>query len=187
VRDHWVPLFDKYTVDLVISGHNHCYQRILPLRRGAVVSHELDDVDSNAATTYVTVGGGGAGFDPVGFGRSPNYTRVATPDGPVSEPAPWARGVRGLEHSVLVVDVSPSSPGTPARMHLRAVTSSGRTADQWQIVRRARPSAQAPSGSGGWLWPDGAAALAGIGAVGAVGAAAAVRRRRATPADEPGS
>jgi 3',5'-cyclic AMP phosphodiesterase CpdA len=30
VRDTWVSLFDKYSVDLVINGHNHIYERTDP-------------------------------------------------------------------------------------------------------------------------------------------------------------
>ena len=38
----WEPIFDQYGVDLVVNGHNHCYERTHPLRgraagrRGAV-------------------------------------------------------------------------------------------------------------------------------------------------------
>lgn len=33
-QKHWVPLFDKYGVDLVLSGHDHSYLRSQPLRGG---------------------------------------------------------------------------------------------------------------------------------------------------------
>ena len=58
IREEWVPLFDRYQVDLVISGHNHCYERTLPIRGGAVVSDSMQMVDSSLGTTYVIAGGG---------------------------------------------------------------------------------------------------------------------------------
>jgi hypothetical protein len=44
VASQWVPLFERYGVQLVLSGHEHSYQRFLA-RRGV---------------TYVVHGGGGA-------------------------------------------------------------------------------------------------------------------------------
>jgi acid phosphatase type 7 len=32
LRRHWVPVFDKHHVDLVLQGHDHAYQRTYPLR-----------------------------------------------------------------------------------------------------------------------------------------------------------
>ena len=34
VQTHWVPLFEKYSVDLVVSGHDHAYERSYPVREG---------------------------------------------------------------------------------------------------------------------------------------------------------
>lgn len=42
VRSNWVPLFERYGVDLVLSGHAHLYER-----------HRVDGID------YVVTGGGG--------------------------------------------------------------------------------------------------------------------------------
>jgi 3',5'-cyclic AMP phosphodiesterase CpdA len=44
VRRRWVPLFERYGVKLVLSGHDHNYQRFAPVR----------------GVTYVVHGGGGA-------------------------------------------------------------------------------------------------------------------------------
>lgn len=44
VREQLVPLFEKYGVDLVMSGHDHSYQRIGPIN----------------GVTYIVTGGGGA-------------------------------------------------------------------------------------------------------------------------------
>src|SRR5262249_662584 len=32
LREHWVPIFDKHQVDLVLQGHDHAYLRTHPLR-----------------------------------------------------------------------------------------------------------------------------------------------------------
>ena len=32
LREHWVPVFDRHHVDLVLQGHDHSYQRTYPLR-----------------------------------------------------------------------------------------------------------------------------------------------------------
>lgn len=45
IRDRWVPLFEQHGVEVVLSGHDHTYQRH---HRGEVV--------------YVVTGGGGAGL-----------------------------------------------------------------------------------------------------------------------------
>lgn len=44
VRSSWTPLFESYGVDLVLSGHDHTYQRF----------------DGPGGTPYVVTGGGGA-------------------------------------------------------------------------------------------------------------------------------
>lgn len=182
IRDDWVPLFDKYAVDLVISGHNHCYQRALPLRHDAVVSDNEHEVDGAKGTTYVTVGGGGAGLNKI-FARYPHVARVATASGPEPIPAAWSYAPIALDYCFLLVDVQPSTAGTPARMHLRAVTRGGAVIDDWQIIRHRKQS-----GGGSWWWPDGAAVLGGIGALGAAGATVVARRwgTRAATAAAPG-
>ena len=37
IREEWVPLFDQYHVDFVLSGHVHNYMRSYPLRAGSPV------------------------------------------------------------------------------------------------------------------------------------------------------
>lgn len=46
------PLFDRYRVDLVLSGHDHDYQRSKPIRAGQIAS-------TGEGTVYVVTGGGG--------------------------------------------------------------------------------------------------------------------------------
>ena len=39
IRQAWLPLFDKYEVDLVLSGHEHDYERTYPVRGYDAGSH----------------------------------------------------------------------------------------------------------------------------------------------------
>ncbi len=42
LRTAWVPLFDRYHVDLVLQGHEHAYMRTYPLRAGRRVARAAD-------------------------------------------------------------------------------------------------------------------------------------------------
>ncbi|MDR2986239.1 MAG: metallophosphoesterase, partial [Nocardiopsaceae bacterium] len=73
IRRQWLPLFDRYGVDLVLSGHEHHFERSHPVR-GAVPGSGLltpavvsgtarqDDVDTRHGTVHITIGGGGHPF-----------------------------------------------------------------------------------------------------------------------------
>ena len=42
IRQQWLPLFDRYEVDLVLNGHDHDYERSFPVRGAdAGVGHEV--------------------------------------------------------------------------------------------------------------------------------------------------
>ena len=67
LRDTFHPLFQKYSVDLVLQAHNHNYQRSYPIKYNEIDSSEPIVTDSNSNTyentkgqMYVTVGTGGA-------------------------------------------------------------------------------------------------------------------------------
>ena len=49
--ERWMPIIDRYRVDLVLNGHNHRYERSLPMRGGEVAS---------PGTTYLVTAGAGA-------------------------------------------------------------------------------------------------------------------------------
>jgi uncharacterized protein (TIGR03437 family) len=51
IRQHIAPILDKYNVPLVLNGHEHSYQRSVPIRGGAA---------SDGGAVYITTGGGGA-------------------------------------------------------------------------------------------------------------------------------
>lgn len=50
-QEYWVPLFDKYGVDLMLSGHDHSYLRSMPLKAGSPAS------PGQTGTTYVVATG----------------------------------------------------------------------------------------------------------------------------------
>ncbi|MCY0996516.1 metallophosphoesterase [Myxococcus sp. MISCRS1] len=52
MRRQFAPLFEKYGVDLVLTGHDHNYERSKPMKG--------DDVASSGGIPYLVVGGGGA-------------------------------------------------------------------------------------------------------------------------------
>jgi hypothetical protein len=53
IREDLVPLFDRYGVDIVFMGHDHDYERTVPLLGDAPVG-------AGEGTVYITTGGGGA-------------------------------------------------------------------------------------------------------------------------------
>lgn len=69
VQKHWVPLFDKYGVDLVFSGHDHNYERTHPLAGNQVVGTSL-------GVTYVVAG---AFFAPAYANGKQWWTAVSHP------------------------------------------------------------------------------------------------------------
>ena len=118
IRREWVPLFDKYGVDLVVCGHEHHYERSHPIRgqeanqtltpRPAATGTEV--IDTTQGTVHMVIGGGGTSapsnqlfFDPpacrviVGVGDRNPQTGKRVPVY-VKEDAPWM-AVRNAAHS----------------------------------------------------------------------------------------
>jgi hypothetical protein len=67
IRQEWIPLFDKYGVDLVVCGHEHHYERSHPIR-GQQSNATLtpvpaptatDLIDTTRGTVHMVIGGGG--------------------------------------------------------------------------------------------------------------------------------
>lgn len=188
VREKWVPLFDRYAVDLAISGHNHCYERSMPLRGGKVTGTTFEEIDSAAGTTYLTVGGGGRDLNK-GFGVPGNADRARVSVAPhrnIVEDVTWSLPSRAVAHSFAVVDVAPPpQPGLSTSMTLRVLrVDDGVELDRVTLRRPAGFRSTAAAGGTdrggelGWVLGGGATALA----VGAAGyGAAAYRRRRDAP------
>ena len=106
VRQEWLPLFDTYEVDLVLSGHDHRYERSFPVRgfdfgagtdplTGAaadtrrprpVTTVDSGVFDTSQGTVHLVLGSGGGAEDPGRHGRSgpgtsPRTARVFTRPG----------------------------------------------------------------------------------------------------------
>jgi 3',5'-cyclic AMP phosphodiesterase CpdA len=118
IREEWVPLFDKYGVDLVVCGHEHHYERSHPLR-----GHEANStltplaaatdgkvIDTSQGTVHMVIGGGGTSKPSNGQFFTPRQCRVITAVGAadaktgrrppiyVLEPAAWS-AVRNADHA----------------------------------------------------------------------------------------
>ena len=111
IREEWVPLFDKYGVDLVVCGHEHHYERSHPIR-GREANQTLtpvpaatatDVIDTTKGTVHMVIGGGGTSAPSNQLFFEPPQCRVitavaATPDPAtgkrapvyVTEHAPWS-------------------------------------------------------------------------------------------------
>ena len=67
-RKAWQPLYDQYKVDFVLNGHNHVYERSLPIRgfqpgtqNGALAQADANGAPVNGSgTIYLVAGGAGA-------------------------------------------------------------------------------------------------------------------------------
>jgi hypothetical protein len=65
IRTVWQGIFDRYQVDLVVSGHVHAYERSYPVRGGEVTKVVPSGGTVHPAsegTTYICAGGGGQGL-----------------------------------------------------------------------------------------------------------------------------
>jgi 3',5'-cyclic AMP phosphodiesterase CpdA len=70
LRESLGPLFDRYGVDLVLSGHDHHYERTLPTRGEKIV-------EQGCGPVYVLTGGGGGTFFARDVERSPYLAQAA--------------------------------------------------------------------------------------------------------------
>lgn len=110
IRQEWVPLFDRYGVDLVVCGHEHHYERshairgqqdnatLTPIPR----TTKTGTVSTEAGTVHMVIGGGGTSAPSNQLLTTPPVCRVITAVGEpdpvtgkrppvyVTEPAPWS-------------------------------------------------------------------------------------------------
>jgi hypothetical protein len=105
LREHWVPIFDKHHVDLVLQGHDHAYLRTYPLRGHAPVPA------IEQGTTYIISVAGDKFCDQL----SRDYTEVAFTQTPTYQ-------------TIEVDDVE-------NRLTYRAWTDSGEVADRLVITK----------------------------------------------------
>ena len=110
IRQEWVPLFDRYGVDLVVCGHEHHYERSHPVRGHETnrtltprpVATATDVIDTSKGTVHMVIGGGGTSLPSNRLFFDPPQCRVVTAVGEpdpasgkrppiyVKEDAPWS-------------------------------------------------------------------------------------------------
>ena len=130
IRQEWLPLFDKYGVDLVVCGHEHHYERSHPIRgqqpnatlTPIPTSTRTDVIDTTLGTVHMVLGGGGTAVPSNQLLFNPPACRVITAVGAinavthkhpplyVTEEAPWS-AVRDEAHSYGFASFS-VDPGT---------------------------------------------------------------------------
>ena len=147
VRAAWTPLFDQYSVDLVINGHNHVYERTDPLRAGKVTTAAPTGATVNTpaqGTTYVVAGSSGASLysfpaTDTYEGEVDNLASVTSwvrnsSGGETPEVVEWSR-VRYTGYALLSVDSVPGGHGRAPKLVLRGVNEYGNEIDRVTIVR----------------------------------------------------
>jgi 3',5'-cyclic AMP phosphodiesterase CpdA len=95
IRQEWVPLFDKYGVDLVVCGHEHHYERSHPMRgcqpnatlTPVPVATATDVIDTTKGTVHMVIGGGGTSYPSNHLFFDPPACRVIVAAG-APDPAP---------------------------------------------------------------------------------------------------
>jgi hypothetical protein len=141
IRQEWVPLFDKYGVDLVVCGHEHHYERSHPIR-GAEQNQTLtpvpvatatDVIDTTKGTVHMVIGGGGTSVPSNTLFFEPLACRVITAVGDpdpktgkrppvyVKEAAPWS-AVRNAAHAYGFAAFAVDPGAKPGDMTTIAVT-----------------------------------------------------------------
>ncbi|KYR01805.1 Purple acid phosphatase [Tieghemostelium lacteum] len=63
-RNEIEPLFQRYQVNLVLSGHDHGYERTYQVFDGDILSNHQSNYTSTIGTIHIVVGTGGADTDP---------------------------------------------------------------------------------------------------------------------------
>jgi len=93
IREEWVPLFDRYGVDLVVCGHEHHYERSHPIRghesnvtlTPVAVDTATQVIDTSMGTVHMVIGSGGTSNPSNRLFFDPPQCRVITS---VGEPEP---------------------------------------------------------------------------------------------------
>ncbi|MFI8235881.1 purple acid phosphatase family protein [Streptomyces sp. NPDC085866] len=150
VRQEWVPLFDKYQVDLVINGHNHQYERT-DVIKGGEVTKKLPiggtAYPETEGVVYVTAGAAGRSLyaftAPDSYEGNENEVDsvssfICLKDGARQpETVTWSR-VRYLNYSFLRVDVTPASKGRYTTLKVQGIAETGDRIDHFTVARRAK-------------------------------------------------
>ena len=153
VQKHWTPLFDQYSVDLVINGHNHVFERTDPIINGSSTGAApigATIYPAKDGTTYVCAGAGGESLysfsAPDSYeGAIHNVSSEATfvneydfatkTSYTVSETVTWSR-IRYTGYNLLVVDSTPGSgPNSRSTLLVRGLDEYGAELDRFTLVR----------------------------------------------------
>ena len=133
VRQEFLPLFDRYGVDLVVAGHEHHFERTFPVRgvlpRSSLLTPapqatDASVVDATKGAVHLTIGGGGhplttpvPAFDVphdgvVLYAVGPGDPRRRREPRTTIEPAPWS-AYRDLRrpYGFAAFDFEPRAPG----------------------------------------------------------------------------
>jgi acid phosphatase type 7 len=102
------PVFDEERVDVVFNGHDHMYQRTLPLRAGQVVA------PGQGVVYIVTAAGGAELYEPK----------------PADQRPPYITFLDHLHHSFTAVKLDGQE------LELRQIGTAGETLDEWRTKRR---------------------------------------------------
>ncbi|WP_395296706.1 fibronectin type III domain-containing protein [Kitasatospora hibisci] len=168
VREAWVPLFEKYRVDLVINGHNHVYERTDAILGNKVAKAVPSGATVEPATdgvVYVTAGAAGRSL--YRFDAPDTYegheNRLDSVDtyyfakggGKVAEKVEWSR-VRYTGYSFIKVDVTPAHVGAKSAMKVTALAEDGTQVDHYTILRTVGEGWEGDRDDdgegGGWGW-----------------------------------
>jgi Calcineurin-like phosphoesterase len=164
VRSALAPLYDEFSVDLVVNGHNHQYERTNPIKAGRSGAQAPDGATVHPqtdGTTYICVGSGGRPRYTWQPGETDRYrgnnghdsgtqvtSFIAAGDGKTPETVDWSQ-TRYLDYAVLSVDVTPGAPGTNSTMTVRAISDTGQEIDSVTLIRTPHP-VTTPTALGSW-------------------------------------
>jgi hypothetical protein len=85
MREKYQPIFDKYGVDIVLQGHNHLYDRTLPLQFNPHNSSKPIVDKSNNTTNNKFFNPEGSIFSVIGTGGRTSHIFLNQPDYVVSQ------------------------------------------------------------------------------------------------------
>ena len=153
VQKHWAPLFDRFSVDLVVNGHNHIYERTDPIIGGSPTARApIGSVvyPGTQGTTYITAGAAGESL--YSFSAPDSYegnvdnvhavdTYVNEPKGGIRrEKVTWSR-TRYTGFCLLVGEVTPPTwSGGATSLLLRGLNEYGVEIDRVTLSRTASGS-----------------------------------------------
>lgn len=114
LRSNLTPILDRYHVDLVLTGHDHNYQRTYPIYNGAETSYTFEQYVDPKGTIYVVTGGGGESL----------YQ--------FSQPAPTWSARRAAVYEFLQISIEGN------KLHYKAIkTENGSVIDEFFITKSA--------------------------------------------------